>query len=198
MIEREEHPDWYYPIKNMRTLILGTFPPYIDQWHYKFYYPNNANHFWKVLAEVGKTTLKEWKNKPAVEERKELMKQMRVGVQNIGLVVERRDKSALDKDITILEYQDIISLIDEHDTLQKILLTGYSGKTSTYRSFIKYLKIKGVSHTKPKEVKAGYEFTIHCKRSITCVIGNSTSPTAQRGGVNSKMLVEQFRRTIDF
>jgi G:T/U-mismatch repair DNA glycosylase len=100
---REDHPEWYYPIPEMHTLILGTFPPHKKQWDYQFYYPNKANHFWKVMAEVGKTTLTKWEDEPAVEERKHLMKQMRVGVQNIGLAVERTNQSALDKDIVILE-----------------------------------------------------------------------------------------------
>lgn len=195
--QRERHPDWYYPVNNMRTLILGTFPPHIKQWDYHFYYPNKDNRFWKALAEVGKVKLTKWENEPAVEERKQLMVKMQVGVQNIGLIVGRLGESALDEHISILEYQDILSIIDGHDSLQRILLTGYSGKTSTYSSFIKYLKIYGISHTKPAKVKAGFEFVINHKRTIRCLIGNSTSPTSQRRGVTLEKLIEQFRAAIE-
>jgi G:T/U-mismatch repair DNA glycosylase len=198
MIEMELHQNWYYPIPNMRTLILGTFPPHKKKWDYPFYYPNKANHFWKVLAALGKTHLMEWEGQPAIEERQLLMRKMCVGVQNIGLKIARKDQSASDSAITILEYQDLISIIDGHETLQKILLTGYSGKTSTYRSFITYLKNNGIGYTKPEAVKAGYQFIAHSKRSLTCIIGNSTSPTAQRAGVTFEMLVEQFRQAMSF
>jgi G:T/U-mismatch repair DNA glycosylase len=180
----------------MRTLILGTFPPHQKQWDYPFYYPNRANHFWKILAEVGKFTLTQWEGMPAVEERKFLMRQMRVGVQNIGLVVERENQSALDKDISVLKFQDLLSIINSNDSLQKVLLTGYSGKTSTYREFTKYLKMMGISYTKPDKVGAGFEFTAQFNRPINCLIGNSTSPTAQRGGISFEMLVDQFRKAI--
>lgn len=72
----------------MRTLILGTFPPHESKRHFEFYYPNNQNRFWKVLAKLGSVTLTENHGLPAVEQRKMLMTQLRVGVQNIGKVDE--------------------------------------------------------------------------------------------------------------
>lgn len=196
MKETERHPDWYYPIQDMRTLILGTFPPHQKQWDYPFYYPNQANRFWKILSKIANTPLNEWQNEPAVLERKRLMKQMQIGVHDVGLVIERENQSALDNNISILEFQDLLSIINGHESLQKILLTGYSGKTSTYSGFIKYLKTIEISHTKPEKVKAGYAFIAQFHRPITCIICNSTSPTAQRSGVSFEMLVEQFRKAI--
>lgn len=196
MKEVEHHLDWYYPIENMRTLILGTFPPHKDKWDYPFYYPNKANNFWKVLANIAGTTLNYHSGEAAVLERKALMQNLRVGVQNLGLVVERRGKGALDKDISILEYQDLIGIITTSESLNKIFLPGYSDKTSTYKSFVDYLKKNGINYSLPEKIKAGFEFSIDLNRPITCVIGNSTSGTAQLGGVTFDMLVQQFRKAI--
>jgi G:T/U-mismatch repair DNA glycosylase len=192
----ECHPDWYYPIQGMRTLILGTFPPHPDKRHYQFYYPNRQNRFWGVMAEIAKTKLLHTEGTQAVEERKRLMAQLKVGVQNIGKTILRDGKSAADQDIEITEFQDILGIINENDSLQTILLTGYSGKTSAYRSFVKYLAENQVKHCPlPEKVKADYRFTAEFKRPITCIIGNSTSMAAARG-VSFASLLKQFESAI--
>jgi G:T/U-mismatch repair DNA glycosylase len=189
---KECHPDWYYPVQGMRTLILGTFPPIKHD--YEFYYPNSQNRFWKVMAEIAKTKLSQNKGPAAVEERKKLMTQLKVGVQNMGKTILRDGESSLDKHIEITEFQDILGIINENDSLQTILLTGYSAKTSTYRSFVKYLTENEVPHSKPEKVGADSKFTAQFKRPITCIIGNSTSTAA--GTVSFERLVKQFRSAI--
>ncbi len=193
--KKEDHPDWYYPVQGMRALILGTFPPHIRKRHYEFYYPNSQNRFWKVMAEIANTKLSQNKGQQAVEERKRLMTQLKVGVQNIGKTILRDGVSSADNDIQITEFQDIRGIINENDSLQAILLTGYSGKKSTYGEFVKYLKENQVRHSQPEEVRAGYEFTAHFKRPITCIIGNSTSMAAA-GGVSFGSLLKQFKSAI--
>jgi G:T/U-mismatch repair DNA glycosylase len=194
MKKEERHPDWYYPVQGMRALILGTFPPHIGKRHYEFYYPNSQNRFWKVMAEIANTKLSQDKGPQAVEERKRLMTQLKVGVQNIGKTILRDGKSSADNDIEIIESQDIRGIINENDSLQAILLTGYSGKTSTYREFVKYLKKNQVRHSQPEKIRAGYEFTAQFKKPITCIIGNSTSMAA--GRVKFGSLLKQFKSAI--
>lgn len=191
----EWHPDWYYPVQGMRALILGTFPPHPDKRHYEFYYPNSQNRFWKVMAEIANTKLSQNEGPQAVEERKRLMTQLKVGVQNLGKTILRDGESSADKDIEITEFQDIRAIVNENDSLQAILLTGYSDKTSTYRSFIKYLAEKRIPHSPlPEKVKARSEFTAQFKRPIACIIGNSTSGAAAR--ISCERLLEQFRSAI--
>jgi G:T/U-mismatch repair DNA glycosylase len=195
MKRREDHPDWYYPVAGMRALILGTFPPYFKKRKYEFYYPNSQNRFWKVMAEIANTRLSQNRGPQAVEERKRLMTQLKVGVQNMGKTILRDGESSGDKDIEIIEFQDILGIINENDSLQTILLTGYSEKTSTYCSFVKYLAEKGIQHSPlPEKVRAGYEFTARFKRPITCITGNSTSTRA--GSVSYESLLKQFKSAI--
>jgi G:T/U-mismatch repair DNA glycosylase len=198
MKKEERHPDWYFPVQGMRALILGTFPPYIKKnkkREYEFYYPNSQNRFWKVMAEIAKTKLSQNKRPEAVEERKKLMTQLKVGVQNMGKTILRDGESSLDKHIEIMEFQDILGIINENDSLQAILLTGYSGKTSTYGEFVKYLTEQGIPHDPlPAKVRAGYEFTAHFKRPITCIVGNSTSGAAAKV---SERLPKQFGSAIN-
>ena len=195
MKAEESHPDWYYPVPGMRALILGTFPPHKRKRHYEFYYPNSQNRFWKVMAEIASTKLSQNEGPQAVEERKSLMTQLQVGVQNIGKTILRDGVSSADKDIEITEFQDIRGIINENDSLQAILLTGYSNKASTYRSFVRYLAEKGIRHSPlPEKVRAGSKFTAQFKRPITCIVGNSTSGAA--AGVSRERLLKQFRSAI--
>ena len=195
-MEKEHHPAWYYPIQGMETLILGTFPPYRKNWDFEFYYPNNQNHFWKVLAKLDGTQLKEIQLQSAVEERKKLMKRLRVGVQNLGKVILRRGTSSADKDIEILEFQDVLGIVNKCPTLKVIHLTGFSDKSSTYRSFIRYLRQCGREHALAEKVEAGFQFSLPGKESVLCTVGNSTSPAARRAGITFEMLVEQFREAM--
>jgi G:T/U-mismatch repair DNA glycosylase len=196
MKTEERHPDWYYPVQGMRTLILGTFPPHADKRHYPFYYPNRQNRFWGVMAKIASTELLQTQGIEAVEERKRLMKQLKVGVQNMGKTILRDGKSSADSRIEITESQDILGIINENDELQTILLTGYSGKTSTYGEFVKYLTKNQIQHSQPEGVRAGYEFTAQFKRPIRCIIGNSTSMAAARAGVSFGDILRQFKTAI--
>jgi hypothetical protein len=82
---KECHPDWYYPVQGMRTLILGTFPPHPDKRHYEFYYPNRQNRFWGVMAKIASTELLQTEGTEAVEERKRLMTQRTAALKSQNL-----------------------------------------------------------------------------------------------------------------
>ncbi len=137
---KEVHPNWYKDVSPMRCLIPGSFPPHPTKWEYPFFYPHGRNRFWKILASLADESL-EWRKADkvnAVEERYEIMKKLEIGVQNLGLEIERKGKSALDTHIRITKYQDIISIIENHPELTTILLPGYSAIHSTAKSFMKY------------------------------------------------------------
>jgi G:T/U-mismatch repair DNA glycosylase len=193
---KEEHPNWYMDVSPMRCLILGSFPPHPSKWAYPFFYPTTRNRFWKILADLAGEPLtwtKTDKGK-AVQERYEIMKKLEVGVQNLGLEIERKEKSALDTDIRITKYQDVIAIIEAHPELKRILLLGYSAIHSTARSFVKYIQHEGIEASAIDQVKPETLFKIHFKgRSIECVILNSTSTASK---VKYDFLLEQFTRNL--
>lgn len=193
---KEEHPNWYKDVSPMRSLILGSFPPHPSKWAYPFFYPTARNRFWKILAYLAAEPLK-WTNvdkTKAVQERYEIMKKLKIGVQNLGLEIERKGKSALDTHIRITKYQDIISIIETHPELRRILLPGYSAPNSTAKSFIRYIQQKGIEATTINQVKPETLFKIYFKgRSIDCVILNSTSTASK---IKYDFLLEQFRRNL--
>lgn len=193
---KEKHPNWYKDVSPMRSLILGSFPPHPSKWIYPFFYPNARNRFWKILSDLAGEPLRWTKADKikAVQERYEIMKKLELGVQNLGLEIERKGKSALDTHIKINKYHDIISIIETHPELRRILLPGYSAINSTARSFIRYIQQNGIEVSEIDQVKPEALFKMHFKdRSIDCVILNSTS-TASR--IKYDFLLEQFRRNL--
>lgn len=180
----------------MRCLILGSFPPHPSKWAYPFYYPNRRNRFWRILADLSGESLRSTKdnNISAVEERYSIMKKLEIGVQNLGLQIERMGKSALDTKIRIIKFQDIISIIEAHPELKRILLPGYSAPNSTARSFIKYLQQNDIKMSAIEQIKPDTIFKIEFRgRSLECVVLNSTSPASR---VKYDTLLEQFGRNL--
>ncbi|HEX7846570.1 MAG TPA: hypothetical protein VF476_12285 [Chitinophagaceae bacterium] len=195
-LSKEEHPNWYLDVSPMHFLILGSFPPHESKWIYPFFYPTAHNRFWKILAALAGESLKWTKvdKTKAVQERYEIMKKLRVGVQNLGLEIERKNKSALDTHITIKKYQDIVSITETHPELKRILLTGYSAANSTAKSFIKYLDQKKIERSAIDQYKPETFFKIYAKeRAIDCVILNSTSTASK---IKYDVLLDQFRRNL--
>ncbi len=146
------------------------------------------------MADIAGIPLEWTKKDPAkaVEERYAIMQKLETGVQNIGYEIERKGTSALDTDILITQYHDILSIITAHHELTRILLPGYSAEHSTTRSFLKYIKKKGIRSSEIPPIKAEAGFKIYLDdREIECVILNSTSTAAK---IRYDVLLEQFKR----
>lgn len=198
----ETHPNWYCDIPEMKYLILGSFPPHAEKWDYPFYYPNAQNSFWKILAEIANEKLVYLKDAPneSVAERIAIMTKLKTGVQNIGLRILRNGKSAKDTDIQIVEFQDILSILEKHPELETIVLPGYSAEASTFHSFLAYLKElqnNGVDIEAPFAMKpaAGEHFMIKVNQKIYhCFIAWSTSTATLRIPYNDK--VNQFKQIL--
>jgi len=194
--ESEIHPSWYRDLPTLRTLILGSFPPHPSKRIYPFFYPNGRNRFWKILADIAGIPLEWTKKDPAkaVEERYAIMQKLETGVQNIGYEIERKGTSALDTDIRITKYHDILSIITTHPELTRIMLPGYSAEHSTTRSFLKYIEQKGIRSSDIPSIKTEAAFKIYVNdREIECVILNSTSTAAK---IRYDVLLEQFKKYL--
>ncbi len=190
----ENHPDWYYDIPIMQTLILGSFPPHEKKRNFQFYYPNKQNHFWKILAALAKYDLHYFDGDKAVIERKAIMEKLQIGIENMGKTIKRKGTSAKDTDIEIVDFHDVLNILIQHTELNTVMLAGYSAPNSTYKSFCKFLTENGIAFNAPLLVKPGTSFTIQIKnRTIQCVITHSTS-TATR--IKLEHLISEFKSLI--
>lgn len=193
-ITTEHHPNWYYDIPKMKVLILGSFPPHEKRWSYDFYYPNNGNPFWDALAGAHEKELKHYRCDAAVKERQQLMIDIKVGVENIGQIIERKGESAADNDIKITKFRNILEILHRHPEIEKILLPGFSGSSSTYQAFARYLSQEGIPVKRPEKVEVGAKFKFTYEDRVwNCVLLNSTSP---RNGMDLDERITQFKKHI--
>ncbi|SHJ10921.1 uracil-DNA glycosylase family protein [Flavobacterium terrae] len=194
----ETHPNWFYDFKPMKTLVLGSFPPHQSKHSFPFYYPNKQNRFWKVMSVIsGIELVANLSNtQKVIEERKAIMRKLAMGIHDIALKIKRKNNSSLDSNIEIVEFQDIMAIINNHPELEQIVLLGFSAKNSAAQNFIKYTQNQKLLTKFPIDFKIGSEnvfFIYNQHREIKCVILNSTS-SASRITLNE--LVSQFSKYI--
>lgn len=194
----ETHPNWFYDFSPMKTLVLGSFPPHQSKHSFPFYYPNKQNRFWKVMSVIAGielvASLTDTQN--AIEERKAIMRKLAMGIHDIALKIKRKNNSSLDSNIEIVEFQDIMAIINNHPELEQIVLLGFSAKNSAAQNFIKYTQNQKILTKFPIDFKIGSEntfFIYNQHREIKCVILNSTSSASR---ITLKELVSQFSKYI--
>lgn len=198
MQNTESHPNWFYDFKPMKVLVLGSFPPHQNRYAFPFYYPNKQNRFWKVMEIISGIPLNPDLSdvERAVAERKSIMRKLQMGIHDVALEIRRKGNSSLDSDIEILKYQDIISIVENHPELERIVLLGFSAKSSAAQSFLRYIEAQKIEAIfpngfKPRILNNFYVFM--AKRKIECIILNSTSSASS---VQLSHLVEQFTEHI--
>lgn len=194
----ETHPNWFYDFQPMKTLVLGSFPPHQSKWSFPFYYPNKQNRFWKVMSQISGVALQAdfLDTEKVIEERKAIMRKLSLGIHDVALQINRKNNSSLDNNIEIVKYQDIASIVQKHPEMERILLLGFSAKSSAAQSFLKYLEKENVKTEFPKgfQSKGNHSFFAYFNnRKIECVILNSTSSASS---VQVPQLVEQFRNYL--
>ena len=136
MQSEEIHPFKLYVPPGSRMLIVGTFPPTKRNWSYEFFYPNKQNLFWGILARIARRQLQHFSGTAAVEERKEILKLLSLGITDMGLRISRNKESSLDENLQAIEYMDILQILDQRPFINKIIFTSSSGKTSAARWFV--------------------------------------------------------------
>jgi len=175
MVTKEQHPwKWYVP-DNAKCLIIGTHPPTKKNWSFDFFYPNKRNFFWKIIAGLLGKEFINHEGPQAVLERKEALAALGVGVTDMGFVIERNGNSSLDENIAVTEYMDIHTILNLYPTIDTILLTSSSGKTSARLWFQQYLRMQGLElKFRGKEKISAY--TLTSGRNVKVVILPSPSP----------------------
>lgn len=144
--KEEPHP-WppFIPV-NASKLILGTFPTNeINRSAYNFFYPNPLNDFWKLIFEVAGKDLNEYRTSEPVEIRKQILSDLSLGIADIGKRVLRQRDSSKDENLFPIEFTDIFSLLENHTTIAKIIITSSSGANSVLSWFQQYCGLNDVA-----------------------------------------------------
>lgn len=141
----EKHPFEPFLSNDTSYLVLGTFPTYISNLSYNFYYSNKENNFWKILEKVFNHNFLHHADDKAVHERQSFLKDNKIGVTDMHEVCYRRNKSSSDKDLYTIQLRNIFSILDRHPSISRLILTS---RTEVFGA-LGLLKTLFLQHDKP-------------------------------------------------
>ena len=186
----ELHPWMLFAPEACNVLIVGTFPGTRRNWSYNFFYPNKANRFWKILAEIAESQLQYFSGENAVTERQNLARHLKIALTDMGKKIVRYDDSSLDENIEMLEYMNILDILDNNPEIRKIFFTS----ANAAKWFNNYLADNDIRHRFPvgkRPVKSVFQYG---NRQIDLTILHSPSPRAANKSLEN--LVEMYRKEL--
>jgi len=194
-MQNELHPwNWFTP-EGCNVLIVGTFPSARKNWSFDFFYPNKANFFWRMIARVAGTELTYLTGPLAVEERKDLLRKLQLGVTDMGKHIIRHENSSLDENLMAVEFMNIFEILDENPGIHRIIFTSSSGKVSAVRWFTEFLATQGIKHRFPTGKRPLRSEIEYKGRKIELVVLYSPSPRAANR-ISMDTLVELYKNEI--
>jgi G:T/U-mismatch repair DNA glycosylase len=194
-MQEEIHPwNWYCP-KGAKTVIIGTFPPTQRNWSFDFFYPNKNNYFWKIIARIAGRPLLYLSGEEAVNERKELLNHLQLGVSDMGQIIRRKTDSSLDQNLEIVAYMDIFKLLQENPSVRKLIFTSSSGKSSAIGWFKEYLSLHQIPFKIPQGKRPLRTSVIINSNLFEIILLYSTSPRAG-AAISFDSLTELFAGEI--
>ncbi len=188
-------------------LIIGTFPPHRSRWNYEFFFPNLQNRLWNTLGRVadGKSTYSTACNAfdaAAVDERKDILRKLNAAMVNIIHACHRKDGSALDNDLSVIDLHPIVSeILLPNPGIISIFLTSESGPNSCLSLLKRHLAAHQIRFHSIGAAKRSREQRIEDPRCGHFVLEDreiqvyslySPSPTAMRSGVTEDVLFRQY------
>ena len=130
------HPFEPFVSKNTKTLILGTFPgkdftdPNKENDKEDWYYGNKRNEFWELIEYA--LCCKENSLK-TIKEKKEVLEKHNIGITDIVKKAIRTENNNSDKNLEVMETNDLNSLLDKYKGIDTIVLTS----KDMYKKFLK-------------------------------------------------------------
>lgn len=135
----EHHAFGNFIPANAETLILGTFPTHRRNWEFEFFYPNRNNIFWRLIGELFNHTFQFNSGHEAVEERKCFITSHRIALSDMLAKAIREKDNSGDEQLIKVELMDVLTILRETPSINRIILTSRSGKINALQLFKQHL-----------------------------------------------------------
>lgn len=153
---RSIHPYQPYIPEDATKLIIGTMPPFrfcasggraLYHDDVDFYYGSRDNYFWKLLSEVTGTPLEFANTTEAVNQRKQLLQKLHMGITDIiGSCIHRNGKSD-DASLLSIQPKPLDKLLLEHPKIEALI---YTSRSEVKKQINRFFAHKG-PHPKTNE-----------------------------------------------
>lgn len=123
----------YHPLKpflpeGSRLLMLGSFPPARHRWCMDFFYPNFINDMWRIFGIVFFDDREHFVDRGAGAFRKDdivaFLEDRGVALYDTACAVIRRNNTAADKDLEVVEPTDLDALLRRIPQCRAVVTTG--------------------------------------------------------------------------
>lgn len=183
------HPYKPYIFDNTTKLIVGTLPPPrfttgdLKEGDVDFCYGSRDGQLWKILDQIFELNLKFETTEEAVNQRKNFLKEQKLGICDIVQSAERLKVDASDLGMKNVTLRNLISYLNEYKNVEWLLFTGGNSKNGPEYFFRKHIREHGLKlEPISKEIPRVYEFTLSgkLKRTIRTVSLTAPSGSANR------------------
>lgn len=123
----------YHPLKpflpeSSRLLMLGSFPPARHRWCMDFFYPNFINDMWRIFGIVFFDDREHFVDRGAGAFKKDdivaFLEDRGVALYDTACAVIRRNNTAADKDLEVVEPTDLDALLRRIPQCRAVVTTG--------------------------------------------------------------------------
>lgn len=123
----------YHPLKpflpeDSRLLMLGSFPPARHRWCMDFFYPNFINDMWRIFGIVFFDDREHFVDRGAGAFKKDdivaFLEDRGVALYDTASAVIRRNNTAADKDLDVVEPTDLDALLRRIPQCRAVVTTG--------------------------------------------------------------------------
>lgn len=198
--------------KNATALLIGTFPSILIQQakgnalrprDVNFYYGSTDNFFWNDLELIYNRPLSfAWTNE-AVDQRKELLGDIRLGITDI-IAACTTEGGAADHAITIhSKNEGIFKILEDNPAINTLFFTSGSAINGADRLTMQLLttqmrisKVKIVQKINPKIRTLQFHEKTGIVREMKSITLYSPSPLAKRGGVTDQIRRDQYEKYL--
>ncbi|GGW22871.1 uracil-DNA glycosylase family protein [Arenibacter certesii] len=191
------HPYEPFLFPEATKLIVGTLPPPrftigdLKEGDVDFCYGSRDGQLWPILDQMFGLGLAFENTELAVQQRKDFLREYRIGICDIVNSAERVKIDASDLGLQNIELRDMFGYLHDYPKIDTLLFTGGNSKNGPEYFFRKYIKEYGVKlKLLSDEIPRIHEFVLPqtdlplCATSETARVIRTVSLTAPSGAAN--------------
>lgn len=189
----ETHPwNLYIPLA-ATILIIGTFPTDVRNRKHDFFYCSSTNRFWEILSAVAGHPLALLSGIDAIEERKKILDNLKLGLTDMGKIIYRQQGSSKDHSLFPIEFMDIIQILNEHPAITTLIVSGNSQGNSSLSWFSIFCSLNSVKLNVKELEKQKSTETLIAERKMKVLLAYSPSRLSR---VTTEKIINEYQSIL--
>jgi G:T/U-mismatch repair DNA glycosylase len=190
---QETHPWGRHIPSDANKLLIGTFPTDIRNRKHNFFYCSSTNRFWEVLSSVAGHPIKLPSSVNAIEERKNILDKLKLGLTDMGKIIYRLQGSSKDHSIFPIEFMDIIQILNEFPSINSLIVSGNKHGNSSLSWFSIFCNLNNITINVKQLVEQRVIQIKIADRKINVLLAYSPSRLSR---VTTEKLIDDYRSIL--